>query len=64
MESSRAILVAPLAGAWIEIVTDLRNDTEAQSLPLRERGLKLAISPYISGTGAVAPLAGAWIEIG
>ena len=63
MESSRAILVAPLAGAWIEIVTDLRNDTEAQSLPLRERGLKLDELGGCKIRNSVAPLAGAWIEI-
>ena len=35
-----------------------------QSLPLRERGLKLAdYGHFVIGT-AVAPFAGAWIEIG
>ena len=37
-----AIFVAPLAGAWIEIVyTPEIAQLQAQSLPSRERGLKL-----------------------
>ena len=32
--------VAPLAGAWIEILYLLLNDFEITSLPSRERGLK------------------------
>ena len=34
------ILVAPLAGAWIEIAKDVYEGKEEMSLPLRERGLK------------------------
>ena len=35
-------IVAPCAGAWIEIATEAGNAmTELASLPVRERGLKL-----------------------
>ena len=56
--------VAPLAGAWIEILLRDFKNAFGESLPSRERGLK-----YISGSKnytffSVAPLAGAWIEIG
>ena len=56
--------VAPLAGAWIEI---LRSPSPAlrvlPSLPSRERGLKFVFSGIIPTIEIVAPLAGAWIEI-
>ena len=35
-----AILVAPLAGAWIEMMISLPARTSLSSLPSRERGLK------------------------
>ena len=35
-----------------------------QSLPSRERGLKLSESHFKTLDACVAPLAGAWIEIG
>ncbi len=57
--------VAPLAGAWIEIVyTYATNHPINTSLPSRERGLKLAGSHGSGCVDYVAPLAGAWIEIG
>ena len=34
--------VAPLAGAWIEIVNQILLSFRKGSLPLRERGLKFA----------------------
>ncbi len=37
--------VAPLAGAWIEIFYDDNGERTKQSLPSRERGLKLAQEP-------------------
>ena len=60
----KRISVAPLAGAWIEILpTCPARNGLLTSLPSRERGLKF-LSPesniYLS---LVAPLAGAWIEI-
>ena len=55
--------VAPLAGAWIEIIAFATDAETVMSLPSRERGLKffLTIKRYTSII--VAPLAGAWIEI-
>ena len=34
------LMVAPYAGAWIEIFDDYNDVTEEESLPTRERGLK------------------------
>ena len=57
-----AAVVAPFAGAWIE-TTDLQLLTYAyQSLPSRERGLKLMIDQFRLCGDIVAPFAGAWIE--
>ena len=57
------IKVAPLAGAWIEIIASESCKEILQSLPSRERGLKsYARTPTGQGVD-VAPLAGAWIEI-
>ena len=40
--SNKKGLVAPLAGAWIEIIESAKNLVKiCESLPLRERGLKL-----------------------
>ena len=56
--------VAPLAGAWIEIVTLAPGKHyETLSLPSRERGLKLSSALSSLVMAVVAPLAGAWIEI-
>ena len=56
--------VAPLAGAWIEILMESSTFKSPASLPLRERGLKSGEGRYKLGYGcSVAPLAGAWIEI-
>ena len=56
------IAVAPLVGAWIEIVwTKFITSTEV-SLPSWERGLKSMMK--VKGQMiCVAPLVGAWIEI-
>ena len=55
--------VAPLAGAWVEII-HLSNITRtAVSLPSRERGLKFRYSAEPFFLSDVAPLAGAWVEI-
>ena len=56
-------MVAPLAGAWIEITPCQHQQRSSGSLPLRERGLKFYGLLYIPLAAAVAPLAGAWIEI-
>ena len=57
------LLVAPFAGAWIEI-TPVNAVFDAEtSLPSRERGLKLLYCSVIARLVVVAPFAGAWIEI-
>ena len=55
--------VAPLAGAWIEIVICGGFGYHCPSLPSRERGLKCAMLLNFYIVQKVAPLAGAWIEI-
>ena len=55
--------VAPLVGAWIEIIRRLSKIRPAQSLLSWERGLKSVISTVIVEGVEVAPLVGAWIEI-
>ena len=55
--------VAPLAGAWIEILSGRKNANLLMSLPSRERGLKYYPRKNLQKSNLVAPLAGAWIEI-
>ena len=55
--------VAPLVGAWIEILLTERPVKYHMSLPLWERGLKYRYINTICLTLGVAPLVGAWIEI-
>ena len=57
------IVVAPLAGARIEIGYMLRQLRDPESLPSRERGLKLQSPHNADLCLPVAPLAGARIEI-
>ena len=54
--------VAPLAGAWIEMLRIETEFWEDVSLPSRERGLKFRTCRPDSAR-RVAPLAGAWIEM-
>ena len=56
--------VAPLAGAWIEIVTDcgLLSDT-LMVAPLAGAWIEMSVMLRILSALVVAPLAGAWIEI-
>ena len=57
-------LVAPFAGAWIEIpITGTKREVNVWSLPSRERGLKYLIYFHTTSLRLVAPFAGAWIEI-
>ncbi len=58
-----AIDVAPLTGAWIEIVTQAVTPKHTASLPSRERGLKYVLTVNSDGTNRRSPLTGAWIEI-
>ena len=56
--------VAPLVGAWIEIMETSRNSMRMfMSLPLWERGLKFNKYTCWDIYTFVAPLVGAWIEI-
>ena len=56
--------VAPLAGAWIEMIYNTSAVTASYlSLPSRERGLKSKRLSLEEQGKFVAPLAGAWIEI-
>ena len=57
------MLVAPFAGAWIEIFDKKVLRVLVLSLPSRERGLKLTQKELLGRIGDVAPFAGAWIEI-
>ena len=56
-------LVAPFAGAWIEIVKMNKDFRTVLSLPSRERGLKFISLSLEHDQITVAPFAGAWIEI-
>ncbi len=57
-------IVAPLAGAWVEISLCTRPwRGPVPSLPLRERGLKYYDAKTYATAEMVAPLAGAWVEI-
>ena len=57
-------IVAPFAGAWIEIVNcPCPASSSCTSLPSRERGLKCLVISLIFWLYGVAPFAGAWIEI-
>ena len=56
-------MVAPLVGAWIEIITYPETDFELVSLLSWERGLKLSRIHLHRLSVLVAPLVGAWIEI-
>ena len=60
---SQLLQVAPLAGAWIEIMKILKMTKVLMSLPSRERGLKFQYPSLPLLIAYVAPLAGAWIEI-
>ena len=56
-------IVAPHAGAWIEISPNSFLLGKFQSLPMRGRGLKCINRVMLLGKVGVAPHAGAWIEI-
>ena len=55
--------VAPLAGAWIEIIPEPPPRSMRLSHPLRVRGLKCRMGRRKRRRKIVAPLAGAWIEM-
>ena len=55
--------VAPLVGAWIEMLGACKAIAKKLSLLLWERGLKYFLCCPLSLLPGVAPLVGAWIEI-
>ena len=55
--------VAPLAGAWIEIVTVFFTVCVRLVAPLAGAWIEMFPNPEYIKKEAVAPLAGAWIEI-
>ena len=62
--AARPSSVAPLAGAWIEIIADTAGELGfPESHPSRVRGLKFVRVRNVHESADVAPLAGAWIEI-
>ena len=57
------MLVAPLAGAWIEIITRILSINSGKVAPLAGAWIEIAVLMKQSALTGVAPLAGAWIEI-
>ena len=57
-------MVAPLAGAWIEISENILCTSYVMVAPLAGAWIEIEKEhTRIDGTQEVAPLAGAWIEI-
>ena len=56
-------LVAPLAGAWIEILDSYINDLTYVVAPLAGAWIEIFFPEILKKMALVAPLAGAWIEI-
>ena len=55
--------VAPLVGAWIEIIVDINDDFDAEVAPLVGAWIEILTLPIYKSDLIVAPLVGAWIEI-
>ena len=58
-----AKIVAPLAGAWIEIAKIGSSGDSAKVAPLAGAWIEIVVSEKTNKYSQVAPLAGAWIEI-
>ena len=58
-----AVTVAPLAGAWIEIVVSSLRTVVDSVAPLAGAWIEMKNLSGIAQISGVAPLAGAWIEI-
>ena len=58
-----SLLVAPLAGAWIEIVCVTKQTYCAPVAPLAGAWIEITLLYLTLSLHCVAPLAGAWIEI-
>ena len=56
-------IVAPLAGAWIEIEAAAKAAARDGVAPLAGAWIEMALLRRLSKKLMVAPLAGAWIEI-
>ena len=56
-------MVAPLAGAWIEISNEEKKIVGKLVAPLAGAWIEITVLGAETGAGTVAPLAGAWIEI-
>ena len=56
-------MVAPLAGAWIEIARRRRRLRERSVAPLAGAWIEISLFSLLFCFVGVAPLAGAWIEI-
>ena len=56
-------VVAPLAGAWIEISVNIKVHEGDAVAPLAGAWIEISLSRLQSNFHQVAPLAGAWIEI-
>ena len=55
--------VAPLAGAWIEILTATQKAMLEEVAPLAGAWIEIIVEDASFAEVPVAPLAGAWIEI-
>ena len=55
--------VAPLAGAWVEIVSYRRTSERKGVAPLAGAWVEIYCNYTTKGVLYVAPLAGAWVEI-
>ena len=56
-------IVAPLAGAWVEIALVSCKPKFNSVAPLAGAWVEIVSGLYGSNGGHVAPLAGAWVEI-
>ena len=57
------MIVAPFAGAWIEIKRDPRFNGKLGVAPFAGAWIEIAYDVFVENFKAVAPFAGAWIEI-
>ena len=55
--------VAPLAGAWIEILIKIDESGYEEVAPLAGAWIEITLACFAILKSLVAPLAGAWIEI-
>ena len=58
-----ALIVAPFAGAWIEIMSQDLFDMLKDVAPFAGAWIEMSITASLISAVFVAPFAGAWIEI-